>query len=45
MIVFHMSFVIVDDFVLNVVDFEKNSQGSFEGIDVEANVYRFFGSP
>ena len=36
-----MGFVIADDFVLNVVDSEKNSQGAFEGIDVEANVYRF----
>jgi hypothetical protein len=34
-----MSFVIAADFVLNVVDSEKESQGACEGIDVEANVY------
>jgi hypothetical protein len=29
-----MSFVIADDFALNVVDSEKESQGASEGIDV-----------
>ena len=38
----HMIFVIADDFMLNVVASEKESQGAFEGIDVEANVYKFF---
>jgi hypothetical protein len=37
-----MIFVIADDFMLKVVDSEKKSQGAFEGIDVEANVYKFF---
>jgi len=38
----HMIFVIADDFMLNVVDSEKESQGAFERIDVEANVYKVF---
>lgn len=37
-----MIFVIADDFMPNVADSEKESQAAFEGIDVEANVYKLF---
>ena len=43
-----MIFVLADDRMLHVLDSEEESQGIFEGIDVEERNYRFFdqtGSP
>lgn len=43
-----MIFVLNEDDVLYATDSEAELQGTFEGVDVEAGVYRFFdesGSP
>ena len=43
-----MIFVLADDRMLTVLNSEKESQGAFEGVDVEDDIYRFFdegGSP
>jgi hypothetical protein len=37
-----MIFVIADDNMLHVLNSETESQGEFEGIDVEEGIYRFF---
>jgi hypothetical protein len=37
-----MIFVLADDLMLTVLDSEKESQGGFEGVDVEDNLYKFF---
>lgn len=37
-----MIFVVADDNMLHVVDSEARLQGAFEGMDVEAGIYRFF---
>lgn len=37
-----MIFVLADDRMLAVLESEKESQGAFEGIDVEDNLIRFF---
>ncbi|MDP3271798.1 hypothetical protein [Limnobacter sp.] len=37
-----MIFVLADDNILHVLDFESESLGAFEGIDVEEGIYKFF---
>ena len=37
-----MIFVLADDNMLHVLDSESESQGAFEGIDVEEGIYKFF---
>ena len=38
----NFTFVVSDDELLHVVDTEAELQGAFEGVDVEADIYRFF---
>lgn len=43
-----MIFVLADDRLLHVLNSERESQGAFEGVDVEQDTYKFFdntGSP
>ncbi len=37
-----MIFVLADDRMLHVLSTEEESQGQFEGVDVEEGLYRFF---